>query len=124
LRWIGDPQNRCLLEIRLGRSTQGRGDQQIKQGLARNCIAVTAYGFSRDNPTDEFVLDNALARRTAITETPLDYVCIGRHQVDPRSILQIKRAIGRGVLAVFAGFRKSETFIANSTQGSQTLELA
>jgi hypothetical protein len=91
-----------MLEIRLGRSAQGRGNEQIKQAVARNSIAVTAHGLSRDDPTDKIVLD-AVAGRTAIAKAPLDRVCIGRHQLEPRTL---------------------ETFIANSTQGSQTSELA
>src|ERR1700730_13465174 len=106
LRRITDAQDRCLLEIRFGRSTQGRGDEQIKQAVARNRIAVAAHRLSRENPADEIVLGNTVAGWSAVAKAPLDRVRIGRHQCQPRPAI---------------GFWMFETFIANSTPGSKTL---
>jgi len=90
---------------------------RIKQAVTGNSVAVTADGFSRDNPADKIVLGSAPARRTAIAKTSLDRVSISGHQYDPRSILRIERLIGASTVS--ARFRKCETSIANSTQGSQ-----
>ena len=50
---IVDAQDRGLLEIRLGRTAQGGGDQNIEQAVGRNGVAVTTHRLARHHPLHE-----------------------------------------------------------------------
>jgi len=73
---------------------------------------------------DELVLGRAVPGRTAIAKAPFYRIRAGRHQFEPQPVPSNTGLTGGCTSAIIAGFWTVETFIANSTQGSQTLELA